>query len=139
MENYENKPSKKSLIKKSVSLIFLLVGIFILYYILIEFKTNITIVILIIVFILLAFSGLIFRNRKQKKMYDEMFPDKKRKAQPIKRREEFKIEKEPDLKKLSDISLNFKYKRPLIKKCENCGMVIASYVKKCPICGESVK
>ncbi|MFW9821672.1 MAG: hypothetical protein ACFFE4_01975, partial [Candidatus Thorarchaeota archaeon] len=133
MENHEEKSSKKSVIRNTFSLILLLIGIFILYYILIEFKTNIIIVILIAVFILLTFAGLIFRQRKTKRIYKQLFPEKKRQAQPIKRREEFRIDQEPDLKKLTEINLNFKYRRPLIKKCENCGMVIASYVKKCPI------
>ncbi|MFX1310144.1 MAG: hypothetical protein ACFE9M_07005 [Promethearchaeota archaeon] len=139
MENHEKKPSKKSIIRNTFSLTLLLVGIFILYYILIEFQTNLIIVILIAIFILLTFVGLIFRSRKKKRIYDQLFPEKKRQTQPIKRREEFRIDKEPDLKKISDINLNFKYRRPLIKKCENCGMIIASYVKKCPICGESIK
>ncbi|MFW9896111.1 MAG: hypothetical protein ACFFD7_09940 [Candidatus Thorarchaeota archaeon] len=139
MENREEKPSKKSVFRTTFSLILLLIGIFILYYILIEFKTNLIIVILIAVFILLTFAGLIFRQRKAKRIYNQLFPEKKRQAQPIKRREEFRIENEPDLKKLTEINLNFKYRRPLIKKCENCGMVIASYVKKCPICGELIK
>ena len=139
MENDETKPSKKNLIRNSFSLILLLIGIFILYYILIEFKTNLIIVLLIIIFILLTFLGLIFRNRKKRRIYTQLFPEKKRKTQPIRIREEFRIDKEPDMKKLSDINLNFKYRRPLIKKCENCGMVIASYVKKCPICGASIK
>ncbi|MFW9819419.1 MAG: hypothetical protein ACFFE5_07400 [Candidatus Thorarchaeota archaeon] len=139
MENYEEKPSKKSTIRSTFSLIFLLVGIVILYYLLIEFQTNLIIVILIAVFILLTFAGLIFRSRKKKRIYDQLFPEKKRQTQPIKRREEFRIEKQPELKNVSDINLNFKYRRPLIKKCENCGMVIASYVKKCPVCGESIK
>ncbi|MFX1456677.1 MAG: hypothetical protein ACFFDB_14995 [Promethearchaeota archaeon] len=138
MENHEEKPSKKSVFRTTFSLILLLIGIFILYYILIEFKTNLIIVILIAVFILLTFAGLIFRQRKAKRIYNQLFPEK-RQAQPIKRREEFRIENEPDLKKLTEINLNFKYRRPLIKKCENCGMVIASYVKKCPICGELIK
>ena len=133
MENKKEKSSKKN----TVSLVLLLIGLFILYYILIEFKTNIIIVILIISFIFLTFLGFIFRNRKKKKIYDDLFPEKQRRTQPIKRREEYKPE--PDLKKLGNISLNFKYREPLIKKCENCGMVIASYVKKCPICGASIK
>ncbi|MFX1278761.1 MAG: hypothetical protein ACFFA3_05040 [Promethearchaeota archaeon] len=133
MENNKEKSSKKN----TVTLVLLLIGLFILYYILIEFKTNIIIVILIISFIFLTFLGFIFRNRKKKKMYDDLFPEKQRRTQPIKRREEYKPE--PDLKKLAGISLNFKYREPLIKKCENCGMVIASYVKKCPICGASIK
>ncbi|MFX0007015.1 MAG: hypothetical protein ACFFA7_13695 [Promethearchaeota archaeon] len=139
MENHKEKPSKKSIIRNTFSLILLLVGIAILYYILIEFKTNLIIIILIAIFILLTFAGLIFRSRKKKRLYDQFFPDKKTQTQPIKRRDEFRLDKEADLKKLSTINLNFKYHRPLIKKCENCGMVIASYVKKCPICGETIK
>ncbi|MFX1380631.1 MAG: hypothetical protein ACFFA4_16230 [Promethearchaeota archaeon] len=139
MENDKQTPSKKKLVLNSLSLILLLFGVFILYYILIEFKTNIFIVVLIIIFILLTFLGLIFRGRKKKSIYSKLFPEKKRKTQPIKKRAEFRIESEPQIKKLAEINLNFKYRKPLIKKCENCGMVIASYVKKCPICGASNK
>ncbi|MFW9942185.1 MAG: hypothetical protein ACFFFT_14195 [Candidatus Thorarchaeota archaeon] len=138
MDKSESIPSKRTIFQKSLSLILLLIGVFILYYILIEFQTNLIVVILIIVFILLTFSGLIFRNRRKKRIYDQLFPEKKRR-QPIKRREEFRINTGPDMKKLSEINLNFKYREPLIKKCENCGMVIASYVKKCPVCGVSIK
>ncbi len=135
MENVNKKTAKKDGIRKSISLIFLLVILLTLYYILIKFRTNLIIIILVMSFILLTFLGLIFKNRR-KRFYSRLFPDKnKRKNQTYRQREEFKIEVEPNIQRLSDIHLNFKYRKPLINKCIKCGMILPSYVKKCPICG----
>ena len=36
------------------------------------------------------------------------------------------------------INLDFKYRKPIIRKCENCGMILASFVKRCPLCGKQI-
>ncbi len=41
-------------------------------------------------------------------------------------------------RRVPSVNLNFKYKKPVIRNCSNCGMILASFVKKCPICGEVV-
>lgn len=135
MENDNKKVSQKDVIRKTISMIFLIIFLLILYYFLIKFKTNLIIIVLIIGFILVTFLGLIFKNRT-KNLYSRMFPDKdKRKDQSYRKKEPYKIEGEPEIRKLSDVSLNFKYRKPLINRCMKCGMTLPSYVKKCPICG----
>jgi len=37
------------------------------------------------------------------------------------------------------VSLDFKYRKPLIQKCKYCGMILATSAKKCPQCGNSVE
>jgi len=34
------------------------------------------------------------------------------------------------------VDLNFRYSKALINKCENCGMLITGYKKRCPTCGK---
>ena len=59
----------------------------------------------------------------------------------IRTRIEPKISQQKDIK---TVNLEFKSPgqlkplKPLIKKCSKCGMLLGSFVKKCPICGKYV-
>ena len=84
--------------------------------------------------------GSIFRKKKKKSIYSELYPDKKRnKIQRPPRKLELNIETDSEdtvQKKLRNVDLSFRYRKPLINKCENCGMMITGYKKKCPTCGK---
>jgi RNA polymerase subunit RPABC4/transcription elongation factor Spt4 len=87
--------------------------------------------------------GFFVRQKKKKSFYVELYPDKDRdKIQRPPRKVEVKINSEPqqtEQKKLRRVDLNFKYSKSLINKCENCGMTITGYKKKCPTCGKDFK
>ncbi len=81
----------KSLTIGIIKLIFLIISIivlFFLYYVLIIFKLNPLIVVLIIVFVFLLFLGPFFKDRRKKKFYSRMFPDKNKKN--IREKEKYK-------------------------------------------------
>ena len=108
-----------------------------------EFETNPLLIALILGFVLLLFVGSFFAKKKQKSIYSKMFSDKKkRRSQDFHRKLEFKIETEPEKpaqKSFKEVNLNFKYRKSLINKCENCGMIITSYSKNCPTCGQALE
>jgi len=107
-----------------------------------EFETNPLLIILIIGFVLLLFVGSFFREKKQSSLYSKMFPDKKKRSQDFHRKLELKIERTPEKpaqKDFKEVNLNFKYRKSLINKCENCGMLITSYRKNCPTCGQEIE
>ncbi|MFX1325428.1 MAG: zinc ribbon domain-containing protein [Promethearchaeota archaeon] len=140
MEKTAEKVPHKSVFWRSIVLILYLIIIISLFYLLTVFKTNPLIIVLTITFVFLLLLGFYVRNRKARHLYAKMFPSKtKRTDQLYHQRKEFKIEKEVDTKKLADISLDFKYRRALINKCENCGITLTSYVKNCPNCGSRIK
>ena len=142
----KNEDSKKSVTQKRafIRTLLLVVYIFILillYYLLVEFGANPFVIFLIIIFVFLAITGPFLQNRRNKRLYAEMFPDKKKKYQTQYQREEVKVEDEKELsepRKIRDVNLDFKYRRSIINRCENCGMIITSFVKRCPNCGKVV-
>jgi RNA polymerase subunit RPABC4/transcription elongation factor Spt4 len=140
MVEKSEKISQKSVIWRSVVLILYLIGIFFLYYLLTVFKTNPLVIVLTVSFVILLLLGFYFRTRKSRLLYSKMFPsNKKKKNQPFHQRTEYRIKEEPNTKRLADISLDFKYRKALINKCENCGMTLTGYVRNCPNCGSIVK
>ena len=92
-------------------------------------------------FVCLQLSLDLYSEKKKKKsIYSELYPDKKRnKIQRPPRKLELNIETDSEdtvQKKLRNVDLSFRYRKPLINKCENCGMMITGYKKKCPTCGK---
>ena len=74
-----------------------------------------------------------------------MFPDKKKAKYMQRRQKEFiRTRTEPKIsqqKEIRAIDLKITPTGPtkqLIKKCNNCGMTLASFVRKCPKCRKNV-
>ena len=42
-------------------------------------------------------------------------------------------------RKIIPVDLNYKYRKPLIRKCDKCGMVVPNFVNRCPECGNVIK
>lgn len=134
------KKSRRQLIFQFFLLILNIIIIIFLSVLLTEFGANPLIIILILVFVFLIFLGPLLK-RRQKSIYASLFPDKKKvreekiqkKEEEIKRREEMKLFK---LRHLNKIDLDFEYREPIIRKCDNCGLMIPKFAKKCPICGK---
>ncbi len=138
---YEEKKGRKFL-RILFVVIFLSIMIF-LYFVLVNLGISPLLIILILAFVSLITIGSFFMKNRKKSLYSELFPDKKRnEIQRRPRKTELKIETEPDVyekPKFREVNLDFKYRKSLINKCENCGMIITSYKKKCPICGNSIE
>jgi RNA polymerase subunit RPABC4/transcription elongation factor Spt4 len=141
-ENTKESSPKKNIFLKIFLPIVCLVVIISLYVILMDFRVHPLLIILILGFVLLLFVGSFFIEKKQSPIYSKMFPDKKRRSQDFHRKLELKIEMEPEKpaqKSFKEVNLNFKYRKSLINKCENCGMLITGYRKNCPTCGQALE
>jgi uncharacterized protein YacL len=143
--NASNKNPKKllytSLFFKILILVVSVIFLFFLYSLIISYGTNLLVIILIIVFGILVVIGP-FLKKKKKPYYSQIFPEKKNHELDIKQRKELRKKKlklgETD-KQLPRIDIDFKYKKPPLLKCNNCGMTLPSFVEKCPICGKPLK
>jgi len=140
---HSNRNNKKEITKKQVivELILLIIVVLILislYYLFISYGALPIIIILIVLFPFLLAVDPFLRERK-KSLYSKIFP-KKRKAlkEDIMHRKKLRESALSSKKIVPPVNLNFKYRKPAIRKCSNCGMILASFVKKCPICGEAI-
>lgn len=144
-----NTEKKRDFIEKEVNqrgyfvkilflIIYLVLAVY-LFYVLSVWGINLVIILLLLGFLSLIVLGTFFRQKK-KSFYSELYPDKDRKKiQRPPRKIELKIETDSEKmqeRKLRNIDLNFKYRKSLINKCENCGMIITGYKKNCPTCGK---
>lgn len=138
---YKEREERKSL-RILFIIIFLSIMIF-LYFVLVNLGISPLLIILMLAFVSLITIGSFFMKNRKKSIYTGLFPDKKRsEIQRRPRKVELKIEAESEVfekTKFRDINLDFKYRKTLINKCENCGMIITSYKKHCPICGNSIE
>ncbi|MFX1260398.1 MAG: hypothetical protein ACFFAN_21320 [Promethearchaeota archaeon] len=147
----QNKEDQKKLSRKGeiLSFIFLIISVIVLlylYYLLTIFGLNLLFIALIIIFVLLVFIGPFFlRGRKKKRFYSRMFPDKKQKLsewyQSKREREGFKVNQEiseSQTRNITPVDLNYKYRKPIIRRCENCKMIVPNFAKKCLYCGEPI-
>ena len=125
-----------------IFLIVYLVVLIYLYYVFLGFGINPMVAFIILLFLFVLVIGPVLYGLR-KSLYSRMFIDKKGKAkggyQQYKKaiKEQSKIpEHKP--RNIRPVDLNFKYQKPLIGKCSNCGMIVAGFVKKCPLCGELI-
>ncbi|MEE9377820.1 MAG: hypothetical protein V3V33_07260 [Candidatus Lokiarchaeia archaeon] len=135
----KTETNRKKLIVRLVVLVIYLIILLYFYYLFINFGANPFIITLLIVFIFLTTIGPFLRKNKRS-LYSRMFPDRKRLNNKNKERT-FTKEKELKLtqpKIFKSIDLNFKYRNPIIKKCENCGNIVPSFVKTCPFCKNQI-
>jgi RNA polymerase subunit RPABC4/transcription elongation factor Spt4 len=125
-----------------LSIIYVIAMVFV-FIVMLNFGVDSFLIIILLVFITLIILGSILKRRKQKSLYSKLYPDKKQGIeQRPKRKLELTIKAEqeaPEEKKFREVNLNFKYRKSLINKCENCGMTITSHKKNCPICGKAIE
>ncbi|TFG05126.1 MAG: hypothetical protein EU539_09725 [Promethearchaeota archaeon] len=140
-DNTAIKDNKKirTIIIKLVFLITNLIIILILFLLLSIYSSNPIIIILIVVFAFLVIIGPFFR-RNRKSYYSRIFPNKS-----TKHLEEYKgLKKKRSSEGIAptqlshEINFDFKYKKPVLRKCPKCGMILPSFVKKCPVCNKSI-
>lgn len=137
----ENNVQRNAQLRIIFLIVYLVVLIY-LYYVFLDIGINPIVAFLILLFMFVIVIGPVL-NGLRKSLYSRMFIDKKRRVrggyQQYKKaiKEESKI---PEYKPrdIMPVDLNFKYRKPLIGKCGNCGMIVAGFVKKCPKCGELI-
>jgi len=143
-ENNNKELSYKKLILTSIFLFVNLLILLFLFSLYFKFGATPIIIFLIFLFAFLMFFTP-FLRRKRKSLYSRIFPDKKNAKEMQRRQKEFiRTRVEPNLPQEKEIkSIDLKIRpigrtKQLIKKCPNCGMILGSFVKKCPACRKSV-
>jgi len=122
-------------------IIYSIILVFI-YYLLITSGIHPLIAFLLLLFLFIIVLGPLFSGMR-KSIYSRMF-DKKIKKKGEYQKQKDMIKKDSQIKsyapprKRRPVNLNVKYRKPLIVKCSNCKMTVASFVKKCPKCGEVI-
>lgn len=135
------RDKRRDLLRLFVILLILIVLIF-LFQILTEFGSPFFITILVLLFVFLVFLGLLLRKNSGS-IYKKLFPDKRDAIRRRRERRERKIvfEKTPEIAqhdKVKNVDLNVKYKKPMIKRCPKCNMIVPNFMKKCPNCGQEI-
>ena len=142
-ENGGENSSKKSNVRVLFLSIVYVIAMVVIFIVMLNFGVDSFLIILLIAFISLLILGSTLKRRKQKSLYSKLYPDKKQdmiQRPPRKLELTIKAEQEaPVEKKFREVNLNFKYRKSLINKCENCGMIITSNKKNCPICGKTIE
>ena len=140
-DSKEKRMNQRGKFGKIILLIIYLFVVVFLFYILLEIGIEPIIIFLLLGFLSLIVIGSFFIKKKKSSIYSELYPDKKRnKIQRPPRKLELKIKAGSEAlapKKFRDVDLNFKYRKTLINKCENCGMLITGYKRNCPTCGRA--
>ena len=141
-ENNQPKYKNKKIIGRLIFLVFYSAFLIFIGVLLIWLNFNPIIVIILVAFLFLLALGPVI-NGIRKSIHSRTFSSKKRKLKNNYQeyKELLEKEEEQESKELildKRINLNFKYKRPLIRKCKKCGIILVSYVKKCPNCGEKL-
>ena len=150
------KEDKQELKKKIIlRLVFIIISLLIflyLYFLLSEFGANPFIIILILAFVFFIFSGpvlkknffssLLFRRKikifsitPEKNKHRRFRIEEKGRGKNIKNNSKLEQNLSESVK---PINIDFKYRKPILRKCGNCGMILASFVKKCPLCGKQI-
>ncbi|NVM45152.1 MAG: zinc ribbon domain-containing protein [Candidatus Lokiarchaeota archaeon] len=141
-DGIENSSQKNNFRVILLSIVYLIALVF-AFIVMLNFGVDPFIIIILLAFISLLILGSILKRRKQKSLYSKLYPDKKQiTIQRPTRKLELTIKEEQEApidKKFREVNLNFKYRKSLINKCENCGMIITSHKKKCPICGKALE
>ncbi|MGB5912980.1 MAG: hypothetical protein WBH31_17450 [Promethearchaeia archaeon] len=136
---------KKRLSKSNIFKIIFLIGytlfLLYLYTILIKIEGNQIVVILTLIFLFLFVFGLVAAGVKRvSKLFRRK--EKKDKTEYQRYKEYLSSEIEPVEKEIREnrkISLEYRYRKPLIRKCSKCGMILTSFTKKCPQCGKIIE
>ncbi|MHA2429867.1 MAG: hypothetical protein ACXACC_02425 [Promethearchaeota archaeon] len=131
----------KSNISKIILLILYSFFLLYLYTILITIEGNLFVVIITLIFLFLLGLGLIVSGvEKLSKLFHRKV--KKQKTDYQRYKEYLSSEIEPvdnGIRNDKKISLEFRYRRPLLRKCGKCGMTLTSFAKKCPLCGKTIE
>ncbi len=143
VNNKERKISQNGMIIRFLILIFYIVILIYIYFLLKKIGINPLISILILFFAFIFVLGPLISTTKAS-FYSRLFPkkDKKLISSYEEHKKFYKTESEkikPQERKIKLVNLNFKYRKPIIRKCDKCGIIVPNFVNKCPACGNVIK
>jgi hypothetical protein len=132
----KKKSWKRNLIK-GISIIVYIILLYELYNILRNLGASILLALLIMLFPTLVFIGLLLKDKNVSffSRYKRSINNKDTS------KDDFLNEYEkyhPQKRRIDYIDIRSKYRKPLVRKCSNCGIMVPGFVKKCPNCGERI-
>lgn len=110
----------------------LLIGLYFLYWILIDLGSTPLLTFFILLFIFLFVLGVLLKRKGQS--FFSRFKRDKSESPAYQEKKTQKVR----IRRVDVINLNSQYKKPIIRKCPKCGIQLASFVKKCPNCNEKL-
>ena len=135
--------SKKSIILRLIFIVIYSIILYFLYGFLLELGIENFIIIIIIVFLILIVLGPLITGIS-KDLYYKLFQSNRKRREKSDYemyKEELKDSRQLDQKQPltnTDITLDFKYRKSIIRKCHYCGIIVPNFVKKCPNCGKPI-
>ncbi|MHA1489611.1 MAG: hypothetical protein ACTSRI_08150 [Promethearchaeota archaeon] len=139
--NEKHEKSWKYYVFRIILLIIYFIFLFELFKILINYGASPLLAFALDFFALLFFIGFLvkgkgnsFFSRFKHKKINLKDTDKKKKEEYLKQFKKY----HPQLRRIDKIDLNKKYRKPIVRKCSNCGIILPGFVKKCPNCGENI-
>lgn len=117
----------KLIILKIIAFFAYLLFLSYLFLILIALGASIPIALMVNLFCFLFFLGLLLKSKKQ-----STFSKNHQRSEEYLSKQTIQNRQIPPQR----IDLEYEYRKNLLKKCDNCGMLLSHIVKKCPICGK---
>lgn len=142
-DKQERKISQKGMcIRFFILILYTLILIYI-YFLLIQVGINPLISFLLLFFAFIFVLGPLISTTKAS-LYSRLFPKKSKKNISSYEEEKKLYKSETEVikhqeRKMKPINLNIKYRKPLIHKCEKCGIIVPNFVNKCPVCGNAIE
>lgn len=124
--------NRKQKIVRFIAVFIYIIFLTVLFSYLLHLTKNLIIIFLVVLFLFLLFLGIILRKGRFN-LLSRLFPSLEK---------ELTLFDDGDSEDSNDspknINFDFKYKRPLIKKCPECGFTLTQFMKKCPSCGKEI-
>ena len=128
VNNKDRKISQNGMIIRFLILIFYIGILIYIYFLLNKIGINPLISFLILFFAFILVLGPLISTTKAS-FYSRLFPkrDKKSIYSYEEEKKLYKTESEkikPQERKIKPVNLNFKYRKPIIRKCDKCGIIV---------------
>ncbi|MBD3193729.1 MAG: hypothetical protein GF317_01640 [Candidatus Lokiarchaeota archaeon] len=128
-----DRTNKMSRLKTILFSILLFVSV-LLFFWLATISGSILISLLFVSFFFLAFLGLLLK-KKETSLSSKLFPSLYSRSNKKKERKNIY---DKDFFEYSHKALKFKYKKPLLSKCPDCGFLVTGSTTKCPNCRKNL-
>lgn len=134
----KKKSWKRNLIK-IISVIVYIIFLYELYNILRNFGASLLLALLIMLFPTLVFIGVLVKDKNVS--FFSRYKRNRNNSTKDTSKEDFLNEYDkyhPQKRRIDYINIQSKYRKPIVRKCWNCGIMVPGFVKKCPNCGERI-
>lgn len=134
----KKKKSWKRYLIKVILIIVYLIFLYELYRILINLGASLILALFIMLFPTLVFIGLLVRDKN--KSFFSIFKQNRNNSKKTSKDDFLSVYEKyhPQQRRIDIINIQSKYRKPLVRKCSNCGILVPGFAKKCPNCGERI-